>query len=483
MKHSAVPTGISQVTQSRYFHDCLSQLRSVVGSGNVLMDQTTITLASYDLIDWPKQQLALAVVRPRSTQEVVELTQIARQYNLPLIARGAGLSYSGGGVPHTAALVVDMENFCSIDIHPEDLFATVGAGTTWQAVAQALAPHGLKPAQPMPISGIYTTVGGAASQGMPGGLDGIIGLTVVLSDGVVVRTGSGAHARATAFQRYWGPDLTGLFLGDCGIFGIKTEIHLRLTPVRPTRFASFSCSDGSSSTGLMTQLLQGGLPARVVINGPGNGNSSDKWMLHVTVEGATEDAAESVLTDVRLACRAVATEVDAEVPRRLHARPFSIRGFVGLDGERWLPVHGVLPLTQAAPCLTALTRLLESRNLELQEKGIQYTWTLSSMGPYVTIEPMFYWSDALTPLHLHYLSARHRERFSGRTDASDVRDHVRQVRGDVRRVMDEYGAVHAQLGRYFAYQSALAEGTNEIIGRIKRSLDSRGIMNPGVLEA
>ncbi|MPS28625.1 MAG: FAD-binding oxidoreductase [Alcaligenaceae bacterium] len=464
--------------------DCLAQLVAIVGQENVILDPRALALASSDLIDWPWQRPASAVVKPRSTEETARLARVAARHGLPLIARGAGLSYSGGGVPGGAAIIVDTANLATIDIHADDRHARVGAGTPWEALARALAPHGLKPAQPMPISGVHTTVGGAASQGMPGGMDGIIGLAVVLADGTIARTGSGARRQGSAFQRYWGPDLTGMFLGDCGAYGVKTEICLRLVPVRPLRFASFSCPDGATSVDIMTRLLQAGLAMRVVANGPGNGPGAEAaWALHVTVEGATEDAADSVLAAVRADCGRQATEIDADVPRRLHARPFSIRGFVGLEGERWLPVHGVLPPTRAPSCLAALRRLLADRAAEFDAHGIRYTWTLSSTGPYVTIEPMFYWNDALTPLHLYYLSDRHRERFAGRHDAVQARALVRQARDAIRLAMDAHDAVHAQIGRYFAYRSVLEDGAGQLAARIKHALDPDGRMHPGALEA
>src|SRR4051812_8547027 len=43
------------------------------------------------------------------------------------------------------------------------------------------------------------------------------------------------------------------------------------------------------------------------------------------------------------------------------ARPFSVRGLVGQDGERWVPVHGNLPLSAAAPCLEAVLAYLDEQ--------------------------------------------------------------------------------------------------------------------------
>jgi D-lactate dehydrogenase (cytochrome) len=75
----------------------------------------------------------------------------------------------------------------------------------------------------------------------------------VLSDGAVVRTGA-----PTRFHRYAGPDLTGLFLGDCGAFGIKTEIVIRIAPEQPTAFASFGFDSADDLLqGLIACLSEG----------------------------------------------------------------------------------------------------------------------------------------------------------------------------------------------------------------------------------
>ena len=99
----------------------------------------------------------------------------------------------------------------------------VESGCTWQSVEETLEGTGLKPVQRGPISGAISTVGGAASQNIPGSMEGILGLEVMTADGDLIRTGSlGAHD-GNAFYRNYGPDLTGLFLGDNGTLGYQDQ--------------------------------------------------------------------------------------------------------------------------------------------------------------------------------------------------------------------------------------------------------------------
>src|SRR6185437_7728179 len=127
------------------------------------------------------------VLRPRGTEETAAAMRVLARHGAALVARGAGLSYTGGVVPHAPGVVIDTAAMTSITVNADDLTAIVGAGCSWEALAAALKSHGLRPAAVPPISGSHSTIGGAASQGVSGS-EGIAGLAVVLADGEVVRT-------------------------------------------------------------------------------------------------------------------------------------------------------------------------------------------------------------------------------------------------------------------------------------------------------
>jgi D-lactate dehydrogenase (cytochrome) len=499
-----------------------SALAAIVGEANVLADEASRRLASADVFTWPEAVVPDLVVRPGSTEETARVVSLLARERKAMVPRGAGLSYTAGAVPHAPATVIDTARLDAIDINADDLYAVVGAGCTWERLAEALKPRGLRAVQVSPISGSHSTVGGAASQNIPGGMDGIIGLTVVLPDGSVARTGSGARQGASRFQRYSGPDLTGLFLGDCGAFGIKTEVVLRLAVERPAAFASFAFADADDLVAAMAALQKRGLVSRAFAMDQAKGEAASKvefgeaarvlgavvkgagsmgralkdvaqlargrtalqshpWSLHLTVEAATEESANAQLELARRLIGKQGVEIDNVVPKTLRAKPYSVRGMVGPQGERWVPVHGILPLSRARACMAALRAHLATQAAALSSTGVEVQWLVSSLGAYVTIEPMFYWRDALDALHLAHLSERNRARFGGVAENPAARSLVRRLRAELRDILDAHDAVHAQIGRFYRLTELMDPGSRDLLTRVKRALDPDARMNPGAL--
>ena len=497
-------------------------LAKIVGADHVLTDPAACELASSDLFFWPERQRTELVVRPGSMLELSAVMRALHESNTPAIPRGAGMSYTGGVVPSTPAVVLDLTRLDAIEIHAEDLYAVAGAGCTWEALAAALKPHGLRAVQPNPISGSVSTVGGSASQNVPGGMQGIVGLTIVLADGTVARTGAGAIQPEARGQRNAGPDLTGVFLGDCGAFGVKAEVALRLAPEHPAAFASFAYDDADALLVDMARLLRDGLVTRLfsmdqaktqsatsvgvqeaagivgaVVRSAGSVTQAVRdiaqlamskhalraatWALHCVVEAPTQSLADAQLALAKQVCAQSAKEIDNVLPKTLRAKPYSIRGFVGPAGERWVPVHGILPLSRARACMAALQAHFTSGEPELSALGITHSWMISSMGAYITIEPMLYWTDALDPIHLHNLSERNRARFGRFAPNAAARERVRSMRRELCEIMDRHGAIHAQIGRFYPYADRMDAGSRALLTRIKHALDPHEAMNPGAL--
>jgi glycolate oxidase subunit GlcD len=153
-----------------------------------------------------------------------------------------------------------------IALEPGNRRARVQAGVLNADLSAAAAPHGLHYA-PDPSSQSACTLGGNVAENSGGphclkyGVTSryVTGLTVVGADGRVVELGGSGFSPA--------PDLTGLFVGSEGCFGIATEIELRLIPVSAsvrTLLAAFPRLEQAGAA--VSAIIAGGLlPAALEI--------------------------------------------------------------------------------------------------------------------------------------------------------------------------------------------------------------------------
>ena len=123
---------------------------------------------------------------------------------------------------------------------------TVEPGVTWKALWEALKPLGLKTRFWGSFSGLHATVAGsmsmhAISHGIGTSADAAVSMDVISGAGEMLRTGSALSGRAKPFARHYGPDMTGVFTGDCGALGVKARITLSLMKAPPA-FAAASFS-------------------------------------------------------------------------------------------------------------------------------------------------------------------------------------------------------------------------------------------------
>ncbi|MGI8518716.1 MAG: FAD-binding oxidoreductase [Acidimicrobiia bacterium] len=177
------------------------------------------------------------VVRPRTAGEVAAVLKVATAHRAPVIPFGGGSGVCGAAQAVPGAVVLDTRRFDRIEIDHQALTVKAGAGVIGSKLEAVLNNSSLTLGH-FPQSIDISTVGGwlaTQSAGQKSNRYGridemVMGLTVVLPDGRVIdlpaRPGTAA-----------GPDLTRLFLGSEGIFGVITEATLRVRPM-PTRYLS-----------------------------------------------------------------------------------------------------------------------------------------------------------------------------------------------------------------------------------------------------
>jgi len=173
-----------------------------------------------------------AVVIPCSAQEISRLMLLANRVEFPVIPRGAGSGMSGGAVPVEGGLVISLERMNRIlEIDPDNMVAKVEPGVITADLQQEVERFGLC-YPPDPASIKISTIGGNVAE-CAGGLravkygvtrDYVLGLQAVLPTGEILNTG------VQTMKGVAGYDLTRLLVGSEGTLAIITQIILKLLP-------------------------------------------------------------------------------------------------------------------------------------------------------------------------------------------------------------------------------------------------------------
>jgi glycolate oxidase len=173
-----------------------------------------------------------AVAFPGRILEISDILSLANQERFPVIPRGAGSGKSGGALPVLGGLVLAMDRFDRIlQVDDQNLVAKVESGVITARLQEEVEKFGLF-YPPDPASIRISTIGGNVAE-CAGGLravkygvtrDYVLGLTVVLPTGEIVRTG------VETAKGVVGYDLTRLIIGSEGTLAVIVDITLRLIP-------------------------------------------------------------------------------------------------------------------------------------------------------------------------------------------------------------------------------------------------------------
>jgi len=207
----------------------IDELAAIVGQGNIFSSRRARLAYEYDAT--PKTVEPGVVLFPRNASEVSAVMRVAEREGIPVVARGAGTNLSGGTVPLKAGIVLVCTRMNAVlEVDPRNERAVVEPGVVNLDLQRMLSPEGCLFA-PDPSSQKVSTLGGNVGENAGGphclkyGIttDHVLGLEVVLADGEVVRTGG-------MVEDCPGYDLTGLMVGSEGTLGVVTKMMVRLMP-------------------------------------------------------------------------------------------------------------------------------------------------------------------------------------------------------------------------------------------------------------
>ena len=513
----------------------LTVLAEIVGADAVRTDEATRALAANDV--HVSGVPPLAMVRPADAATLAAVVAAATSRGYAVLPRGGGLSYSGGYTPsHAKSITIDLGAMNRIlDISAEDMVITVQAGVTWKQIQDALKPLGLRLPFIGTFSGAGATVGGGLSHGAlffgsaryGSAAEIVLGMEVALADGTLLRTGQGGLAAASKpFLRSFGPDLTGLFTHDGGMFGIKTEASFRLIEA-PAHYgyASFAFSGIENAADALSAIARADLAEEVYILDPSaaGGAAVDlrtmvrtawavardaggpvraglalaglarggtrlvpagHFSLHLTAAGHCAAAVHADIATARtLVMRAGGKPVAPTIPRVARGELFrNLNAVLGPTGGRWAALNAKVAHSDARRLIEAFDTMIAPYLPEMTEKGVTSTRLVSALANHCfSFEPVFHWRDSWQPIHRAVVEPSHLKALSEPPSDLAARALVDRLRAETVALFRDFGAASNQIGRTYPFREALSEPVEKLLAEIKRAVDPHGLMNPGVL--
>ncbi len=173
---------------------------------------------------WKQHFLADYIAYPKSDEDIIKILQVANEHIISVTPRGAGSCYYGSGSPTNGGVVVDTKRMKECHINKDNLTATVQTGICFSRLMDFLDEQDLELGC-YPTSALTTTLGGWIGTGGVMGigtlqngpfLDQMISMKVVSPTGDLIE-----YDKKVDFEQFFGTN---------GIFGIVTEVVLKVFP-------------------------------------------------------------------------------------------------------------------------------------------------------------------------------------------------------------------------------------------------------------
>lgn len=208
------------------------------------------------------------------------------------------------------------------------------------------------------------------------------------------------------------------------------------------------------------------------------------WSFNIIIEEKNQTSAKASLDkaiDIVKSCNG--NVLADSIPKLVRSNPFGpVNNMVGPNGERWVPVHGLVPHSKAQGTFKALTDLFHQHSAEIDQYNIGVGYLFATVSTTCTvIEPVFFWPDQLEEIHKRSLEPSHLKNLKGFKEDEKARNAVKAIRREVAELLLKSGSVNLQIGRSYPYQELIDPINSSLLKSIKSELDPLGLINPGVL--
>ncbi len=208
----------------------VARLRAALPGNDVISDPAETRAYECDALT-AYRCAPMAVVLPRSTEEVSAVLRVCHEEGVPVVPRGAGTSLAGGSLPTADSVIIGVARMREVlEIDTANRCVRVQTGITNLAVTGAVEDRGFFYA-PDPSSQLACAIAGNIAMNSGGAhclkygvtTNNLLGVTMVLMDGTVLRLGG-------PWMDAPGLDLLGVVCGSEGQLGVVTEAWLRILP-------------------------------------------------------------------------------------------------------------------------------------------------------------------------------------------------------------------------------------------------------------
>ncbi len=452
--------------------DLIEQLKEIAGSKNITVSPVDCLAYSRDMsIHSGTPQ---AVIFISNTEQVSQIMKLANAHGVPVTARGTGSSVTGAVLPIKGGWILDFSRMNSVlEINKADSYAVVEPGVICNALNAKLAPSHFFP--PDPGSAAIATIAGMIATNASGvraakygtTKNYVKGLTVVLADGRIIKTGDIAP-KSTA-----GYDLTQLFASSEGTLGIITEAIVRILPMPEYEaFAKASFPDVETAGKAVEKMFTTGLELATceILDNACIQVARDALKMDIPPEvncqlfmgiDGPKAAVQEQIEKINQICKSVGglENIWSDNPVE-KAQLFAARGGLVPAMSRLRPHHRLVPLVEDFG--VPISRIPETI-AEIQKIGDKYGFPVATFG---------HIGDG--NLHATFVM--------NPTDAS----HWEKVKGIALEFIDMTlrfgGTVSAEHGIGMAKApyigGQLGESLN-VMKQIKKALDPNNILNPG----
>ena len=357
-------------------------LQALLGEDRVLSHADELLVYECDAYVVEKNKPDV-VVFPTSTDEIVQIVKLCNQYEVPFIPRGAGTSLAGGCLPVGGGVMITLTRMNRIlEVNLRDRYAIVEPGLVNLHLTRHLNETGFHYA-PDPSSQGACTIGGnvATNSGGPHTLkygvtvNHVLGVELVLPDGEVMQLGGPIEDES-------GFDLTGLFVGSEGTFGICTSVTVRLTrnPVAYRTMLGVFDSVNDATQAISEIIGAGIIPAALEMMDQGIVQAVEEAyrfgfpldadaVLLIEVDGlavSVEEEAEKIVgichKNGAREVRKAASEAERQLLWKCRKQAF---GAVGRLSPSYCTQDGVVPRTKLPEILQFITEVGERHQIRI----------------------------------------------------------------------------------------------------------------------